>query len=297
MTKRVHGACNFERPLALNPKALAMHTPYTACCAAALAVLHSGTPNLLHAQVSYTFQATTAAYEPLADFTACNFDLEGFDRINELDGKLFHFFGVPFPVGDDHPIHIGDFGFVRVDNDSSLIIVDGLFTTLEPHDQNSEVRYTVAGSPGARTFTVEWHRWQLSNGAEINFASGQVRVEQATGAISIHIGPNSGGTAVFNNISGPNCGIFYSPVDFSGCYEKIWVEGAPDAIAVDSAATYDFDALFGFPEANTLYRFTPRATTTGLPAAPTVGQAQLVVNGTQLNLQWPAAPAHLFLAE
>jgi hypothetical protein len=270
-----------------------MLAPYTFRSIVALALLFCGTPNLLHAQVSYAFQATSATYEPVADYTVCDFDGDGFDRINELDGELFHFFGVPFPVGDDHPLHIGDFGFVRVDNDSSLIIMDGLFTTLEPHDQNSEVRYAITGTTGARTLTVEWHRWHLSNGPGINFASWQVRMEQGTGAITIHIGPNSGGTNLFTNISGPNCGIFYSPVDFSGCYEKIWVEGAPDAIVVDSAANYDFDALFGFPEANTLYRFTPRTATTDLPAAPIVGLAQLVVSGTQLNLEWPAAPAPL----
>lgn len=272
-----------------------MLTRYTAICTTGLAVLYSCVPNPLHAQLSYAFQATTATYEPLVDFTTCSFDVDGFDRINELDGELFHLFGVPFPVGDDHPIHIGDFGFVRVDNDSSLIIVDGLFTTLEPHDQNSEVRYAVTGPVGARILTVEWHRFHLSNGPELNFASWQVRVEQASGTISIHIGPNSGGTDLFTNISGPNCGIFYSPVDFSGCYEKIWVEGAPDAIVVDSAATYDFDALFGFPEANTLYRFTPRSAANGLPSDPAVGTPRLVVDLAELHLSWPGASAPLAL--
>ncbi|MBK8340661.1 MAG: T9SS type A sorting domain-containing protein [Flavobacteriales bacterium] len=169
------------------------------------------------------------------------------------------------------------------------------FTTLEPHDQDSEVRYTVTGSNGERTLTVEWYRWHLSNGPAVNFASWQVSLEQSTGIITVHIGPNSGGGPLFTNSSGPNCGIFYSPVDFSSCYEKIWVEGSPDAIVVDSAANFDFDALLGFPDANTMYRFTPRFAITGIAPAPLLSAPQLEVFGTQLSLHWPSAAAPLDL--
>jgi hypothetical protein len=248
-------------------------------------------PAALQAQVSYSFEETTAPYEPLISATPCTFDIDGFDRINELDGELFQLFGVNFPIGDAHPLHVGDNGFVRVDNDSSLIIVDGLFTTLEPHDQNSEVRYGVSGPSGARKLTVEWHRWHLSNGPADNFASWQVSMEQATGIITIHIGPNSGGGTLFNSNTGPNCGIFYSPSDFSGCYEKIWVEGSPDAIAVDSTANFDFDALLGFPEAGAKYVFTPRFTVTGVEQAPLLPAPQLITTGTGISLHWPGATA------
>lgn len=135
----------------------------------------------------------------------------------------------------------------------------------------------------------------LSNGPDVNFASWQVRLEEATGIITVHIGPNSGGGNLFTSNTGPNCGIFYAPANFSTCYEKVWVEGPPDAIAVDSTANFDFDALLGFPEANTLYRFTPRFVPTGLASLPLLAAPQVVVTGTLVGLTWPGATAPLDL--
>lgn len=263
----------------------------TTCHVLLLAAL----PGRLSAQVSYSFEETALPYQPLDSATTCAFDTDGFDRINELDGELFYLFGVPITLDDDHPLHVGDFGFVRVDNNNDLMIVDGLFTTLEVHDQNTEVRYTVTGPSGARTLTVEWYRWHLSNGPAMNFASWQIRLEQATGIITVHIGPNSGGGTLFTNTSGPNCGVFHAPTSFATCYEKIWVEGQPAAITVDSTANFDFDALFGFPAAHTLYRFTPRFAVTGLTPEQHLAAAQLFVDGTFLTLQWPATGAPMDL--
>ncbi len=254
-----------------------------------LTVLYALLPGHLSAQVSYAFEETSIPYQPLDLVATCTFDTDGFDRINELDGEVFHLFGVPITLDDDHPLHVGDFGFVRVDHNNDLMIVDGLFTTLEVHDQNTEVRYAVSGPSGARTLTVEWHRWHLRNGPAMNFASWQIRLEQATGIITVHIGPNSGGGTLFTNTSGPNCGIFHSPISFSTCYEKIWVEGQPAAITVDSTANFDFDALLGFPDVNTVYRFTPRFAVTGVAPELLTSGAQLVVDGTWLTLQWPAS--------
>lgn len=267
------------------------HYTITTCHAFLLAAL----PGMLSAQVSYSFQETLLPYQPLDSATTCAFDTDGFDRINELDGELFYLFGVPITLDDDHPLHVGDFGFVRVDKNNDLMIVDGLFTTLEVHDQNTEVRYTVTGPSGARTLTVEWHRWHLSNGPAMNFASWQIRLEQATGIITVHIGPNSGGGTLFTNTSGPNCGVFHAPTSFATCYEKIWVEGEPAAITVDSTANFDFDALFGFPGVHTLYRFTPRFAVTGLTPEQHLAAAQLILDGTFLTLQWPTAGAPIDL--
>ncbi len=257
------------------------------------ALLLLALPGMLNAQVSYSFEETTTPYQPLDPASTCTFDSDGFHRVNELDGELFHLFGSPITFGDDDPLNIGDNGFVRVDHNNALMIVDGLFTTLEVHDQNTDVRYTVTGESGARILTVEWHRWHLSNGPEANFASWQIRLEQATGIITVHIGPNSGGGTLFTNTSGPNCGIFHAPSSFSTCYEKIWVEGQPAAITVDSTANFDFDALLAFPEADAMYRFTPRFAVTGLTPAPEQPVAQLLTDGAQLTLRWADGNAPL----
>lgn len=246
---------------------------------------------ITEAQVSYSFEHTSAAYAPLEQYTSCSFDPDGSDRIDELDGELFHFFGGAYVIGDEHPMNVGDYGFVRVDDDSSLLIIDGLFTTLEIHDQESDVRYAITGESGQLVLAVEWHRWRLSNGPEGNFASWTIRVEQATGVITVHIGPNSGGGILFNTSTGPNCGIFHAPHTFSTCYEKLWVEGAPTDIALDTLPNFDFDALLGFPPAHSVFRFTPRTSVTGIGPQGQESCPHWSMATDHLMMSWPDAPA------
>lgn len=209
------------------------------------------------AQSTYTFEQTTAPYVPLNGAATCAFDANGFDELDELDGQVFQFFGQSFTLGSPYSMAIGDWGFLRFDRTTSAVIIDGLFTELVAVDANSAVSYVLAGPPGSYVLTAQWTNWSMAQGPAGNHASWQIRFEQATGIATVHTGPNTGGGMVFNDQTGPNCGIFHANNTFTQCLAKLWVEVDPAAPSLDTQANFDFDALHGFPAEGTLYRFTP----------------------------------------
>lgn len=224
---------------------------YTLTLSVALSVIGA------QAQSTYSFEQTTAPYAPLTGAIDCTFDDGGFDAISELDGQVFQLFGQPFTLGSPYSMVIGDWGFLRFDRTASAVIIDGLFTELEAVDATSTVSYLLTGEPGAYVLTAQWTNWHLAQGPAGNQASWQIRMEQATGIASVHTGPNSGGGLVFNDQTGPNCGLFHANSSFTQCLARVWVEGDPFDPTVDAVANFDFDALHGFPPEGTLYRFTP----------------------------------------
>ena len=215
------------------------------------------------AQTSYTFEQTTAPYVPLTDAIPCTFDANGFDEINELDGQVFQLFGQSFNLGSPYSMVIGDWGFLRFDRTASAVVLDGLFTELETNAPGSTVSYTLTGAPGSYVLTAQWTNWHMAQGPTGNYASWQISIDQATGIATVHTGPNSGGGLIFNDQTGPNCGIFHANFSFTQCLARVWVEGDPNDPNLDLVANFDFDALHGFPPSGTLYRFVP-ATLSGI---------------------------------
>ena len=223
----------------------------------------------------------------LANDVACTFDGNGFDPITELDGQVFTLFGVPFTLGGNQGLRMGDYGFVRVDNASSSVIMDGLFTFNEPVDATSSISYAITGTPGQYIFTAQWHFYSFTNGPAGNFAMWQVVLEQATGIIEVRIGPNSGGGMIYSDVTGPNCGVFHAPNTFTSCYAKVWVEVDAFDPVIDSLPNFDFDALHNLPPAHTVYRFTPQGWGVGVNELPAPPQLQVALNDDALEVQLP----------
>ncbi|HEX2617121.1 MAG TPA: hypothetical protein VHL57_06225 [Flavobacteriales bacterium] len=233
----------------------------------------------------YTFQQATAPYVPLIAPTSCTFDANGFDDLTELDGEVFQFFGQSYTAGSPYSMVIGDWGFLRVDGTTSAVIIDGLFTEIAAVDASSSVYYAITGTAGHRVLTAQWTNWHLAQGPADNYASFQITVDQATGVITIHTGPNSGGGLVFNDATGPNCGIFRANNAFTVCHAKLWVEVDPLAPTLDTQANFDFDALHGLPPEGTIYRLTPSATS-GIIALERGPVSAFVIDGG-IRIQLP----------
>ena len=258
--------------------------------AAALVAAH------VHAQnAAYTFTQSTEAYQVLTGDVLCTFDANGFDAINELDGETFTFFGVPYTFSAATPLLIGDFGFVRADDASTAVIIDGLFTYNQPADSTGYTSYSVTGTPGQYVFTAQWHFYTLTNGPAGNFAMWQIVLEQATGIVEVRIGPNSGGGMLYTDATGPNCGVFRAPDTFTSCYAKVWVEQDAYDPTIDSLPNFDFDALHNLPPAHTVYRFTPQGWGVGLNELPGTAQVRLHVNGDMLEVELPDGASDGFL--
>lgn len=247
-------------------------------------------PFLLPAQDSYEFEQLNVPYAELSGDITCVFD-DGFDQITELGDGTFIFFATPFTLGADPMVWIGLNGYVRFDTEERSVIIDGLFTNISPMDGGSRISYTVTGAPGQRVLIAQWHNFSLDNGPNGNYANWQIAVHQANGLIEVHIGPNSGGGNLYTDVSGPNCGIFMAPIDFTSCQARTWIENNGNAPTIDRAATFDFDALHSLPDANTVFRLTP-STNTGVADPGRSNTMSVRVTGDRLEVRLMEAVAN-----
>lgn len=216
---------------------------------------------VLDAQNSYSFSHLTGnTYSDLTgDSAISSFDANGLYKISELDGETFKVYNYNFLFGGQKSVSVGENPFLRFDNGSALAIVDVAFTYCDLIDSDSKISYKIEGLPGSRILKTQYKNLELLYGAVGNYINVQIWFHQATGVIELHYGPRSASNASgFNTTTGPQVGIFYSPLDFSGCYGKLWCEGSPAALVLDSVSNYSFDAMSGIPPNGTIYRFTPR---------------------------------------
>lgn len=234
-------------------------------------------------QRSYGFQTTQEVYTDLVNPTlipSTSFDPSlNMYFLTEFNSETFNFYGVPFTFGGLKSFAIQPNGNLRVDNDSSLIIIDGAFTYLDSIDASSAVSYIIEGTPGNYILKCQWKNLKVRVGQPNNFANLQIWVYQSSSVIEIHYGPRSASNASgFNTTSGPQVGMFYSRDNFSVCYEKLWVKGSPTNLIIDSAANYSFLAMSGIPDSGTVFRFIPRFTTTQISEAMNNEQVEVFPN-------------------
>jgi hypothetical protein len=214
------------------------------------------------AQVLYDFEATTGTYTDLVNataFTSNEFILGGEFYLLPLDGETFNFFATEFPMGGLKTFAMQPNGNLRIDDDTSLMIIDAAFTYFDSIDPTSTWSYLIEGSNNNKVVKAQWKNFKLRVGPAGNFANIQIWVYQATGVMEIHYGPRSANNATgYNQTSGPQVGIFHSKDDFTALYGKLWVKGSPDNLIIDSAFNYQFRAMSGVPEEGTVFRFIPR---------------------------------------
>lgn len=92
---------------------------------------------------------------------------------------------------------------------------------------------------------------------------------------------------VFNDLTGPNCGIFMANSSFTQCYAKLWVEVDPYDPLIDSFPNFDFEALHALPPSGTLYRFIPGAGTAGIASPVAPAPIDAFVAGDALHIRMP----------
>lgn len=211
----------------------------------------------------YTFQKHAVAYAELSDDTIVSpahfgtGDLFAF----QLAGETFSFFGKNYVIDDTSVfISFSNSGHIQLEDDSSFIIIDGIFTYLDSIDVNTRLSYKVEGNMGNKVLKVQWKNLKLRAGPGGNYINVQMWMHQSTGIVDILYGPSSmNNQSGYNNSTGPNVGMFYSRKDFSKMFEKIWINGQPGTYTIDSARTVVFSAMHGVPANGTMYRFIPKS--------------------------------------
>lgn len=213
------------------------------------------------AQQHYVYSATTGTYADLTGATMLQPAYFNTDSIAyfPVDGETYHFFGMPYTMGIHGIFYMSTYGNLAIQDDTSLVIIDGSFGYMDSIDASSSLSYVIEGTPGDQVIKAQWKNLRFSNGQSGNFMNVQIWVYQSSGVIEIHYGPRSANNAIGYTVSnGPQVGIFHSPTDFSTCYEKLWIFGPPSGVHIDSASTFIFKAMNGIPDEHTIYRFTPK---------------------------------------
>jgi hypothetical protein len=222
---------------------------------------------VVKAQNSYRFEEKTDTYTELSGATVINSsDFNSGFYILPLTGETYKLYNVKFKFGGILTFAAQPNGNIRIDNDSSLILVDAAFTYLDSIDNNSQISYKIEGPSGNQIVKVQWKNLKIRDGAANNFVNFQIWVHQKSGVIENRYGPSTPSNQIgFPPTTGPQVGIFYSTDNFSGIYEKLWINGHHSSPTVDSSKNYTFNAMQGVPPEGVVYRFTPRFSTLSTP--------------------------------
>ncbi len=221
-----------------------------------------------HSQVTYSFTQEQAPYVELESATALAMPVWDSVAVIDLGADAFRFFRREFRLTGETPFEVGGYGFVRAWDDSSVMVIDGLFTPLTSRSEGTSVSYHLDGTPGDRVLKVQWKNVGFPTGIDSDFANLQIWIHQRSGVIELRYGPSSvEGPNAFNT-NGPWAGAFTSPSDFTRMTEKCWIIGDPAKPTYDTSRTFTFRRMTGAPAAGTLFRLTPRATLAVPESAP-----------------------------
>jgi len=210
---------------------------------------------------SYTFSELTGTYSDLTEsiiLEDADYDDENFLLI-DITGETIPFFGLDFNFGGITTYAVQPLGNVRVDNDSSAVLLDALRSLgIYPLDETTKLSYQIDGAPGSHIIKVEWKNHTLTFGEPGNIINFQIWVYQETGLIEFHYGPRSESNASDLPEEDPlYIGLLYAPDDFLDLYEKIWISGEIDDVQIDLEPINNYEPMLGVPDEGTIYRFTP----------------------------------------
>lgn len=221
------------------------------------ATLYAQTPNY------YVVEETTGNYTELKNDTLVSGAFTGGPAtwMLELSGDKFSLFGKQYDLDNtNRHIVFSNNGFLRVEDDSTFIVIDAMFTGSDSIDSDSKVSYVMDGNPGNRRIKIQWKNLSLTNGPAGNYVNYQIWYHQLTGIFELHYGASSANNkSGYTTSSGPNVGLFYSLKDFTKMFEKLWFNGAPGSYVIDSSRITGFKAVSGVPPEGTIIKFIPKS--------------------------------------
>lgn len=218
----------------------------------------------------YSFQKDKSDYAELhhdVQIDSANFGMGDLFSIN-LQGDTFSFFDKSYIINNSVRIIIfSNSGHMRIDDDSTLIVVDGAFTNLDSINRDTRLSYKIENTGNDKILKVQWKNLSVRTGQRGNYVNFQMWLYKSAGTFEIHYGPCSPNNRYgFTDITGPNIGMLYVSGDFKKVMEKTWLNGDPSFYTVDSARDLSFKAMHGFPESGTVYRFVSKRNLLNVPA-------------------------------
>lgn len=170
-------------------------------------------------------------------------------------GFSIKIFGTTYTLSDSSQLGVSTLGNLKIENDTSVVIIDGYFTGLDSVSPDSKILYRITGEPGLRVISIEYQKIGYAGCNDSSHVTFKMNLEEKTGNIIFDYGENViVCDSALGDKQGPWVGIFRSNLTFTKFYKINWLSGNPNAPKIVSSS---LPALGGIPMTNTSYLFAP----------------------------------------
>lgn len=177
---------------------------------------------------------------------------ENYSYIN-VPGFSMKIFGTQYTLSETARLGVSILGNLKIEDDTSLVIIDGYFTGIDSVSPESKIFYQVSGDPGDRVISVEYRKigyWGCNDSSHVTF---KMNLEEKTGNFIFDYGENViVCDSALGGEKGPWVGIFRSNLDVSKFYKINWLSGNP---LTPKLTTTALPALGGLPPVGKSYAF------------------------------------------
>lgn len=170
-----------------------------------------------------------------------------------VPGFTMNIFGTKYTLSETAKLGVSILGNLKIEDDTSLVIIDGYFTGIDSVSPESKIFYQVTGDPGDRVISIEYRKigyWGCNDSSHVTF---KMNLEEKTGNFIFDYGENViVCDSALGGEKGPWVGIFRSNLDVTKFYKINWLSGNPNTPKI---TTTSLPALGGIPPAGKSYGF------------------------------------------
>lgn len=178
-----------------------------------------------------------------------------------VPGFTISIFGKKYTLSDSHPLGVSILGNLKIEDDTSLVIIDGYFTGIDSVSPESKVVYDVKEAQGGRVISIEYRKLGYWGCNDSSFVTFKMTLEETSGNIIFDYGPSViVCDSALGGEKGPWVGIFRSNLEVSKFYKINWLSGNPLAPKI---TTTSLPALGGTPPIGKSYMFAPPVASVG----------------------------------
>jgi hypothetical protein len=146
-----------------------------------------------------------------------------------VPGFTISIFGKKYTLSDSHPLGVSILGNLKIEDDTSLVIIDGYFTGIDSVSPESKVVYDVKEAQGGRVISIEYRKLGYWGCNDSSFVTFKMTLEETSGNIIFDYGPSViVCDSALGGEKGPWVGIFRSNLEVSKFYKINWLSACAE---------------------------------------------------------------------
>jgi hypothetical protein len=195
-----------------------------------------------------------------------------------VPGFSINIFGKKYTLSETSKLGVSILGNLKIEDDTSLVIIDGYFTGLDSVSPASSVVYQVIEAQSGRAISIEYRMLGYSGCNDSSHVTFKMTLEETTGNIIFDYGENViVCDSALGDQTGPWVGIFRSNLDVTKFYKINWLSGNPNAPKI---VTTSLPVLGGVPPSGKSYAFVPP--TNDIPQENVITSLPRIIYGTDV---------------